>query len=84
MATFADPLVGKCRLSILVDHFATSPTCAMCAASPTRWPISCGWRSAAQSPTATSTTTSPPACSEAHLPFLRRHLPYRHSVPGGR
>jgi predicted transposase YbfD/YdcC len=83
MPTFADPLGGKSRLAILLEHFATidDPRDVRRIAHPLAeilLLVVCGTIADCDDYDQIA------AWGEAHLAFLRRHLPYRHSVPGGR
>ncbi len=83
MTTFADPLPGKSRLAVLLEHFATlpDPRDVRRIAHPLAeilLLVACGTIADCDDYDHIA------APGEAHLPFLRRHLAYRHGVPGGR
>jgi hypothetical protein len=77
------PLSAKSRLAILLDHFAIiddSPTVRRIIHSLAEvlLLVVCGTIADCDDYDHIA------AWSEAHLDFLRRHLPYEHGVPGGR
>ena len=83
MSTVDDPLPGKSRLAILLDHFATipDPRDVRRIAHPLAeilLLVVCGTIADCDDYDHIA------AWGEAHLAFLRHHLPYRHGVPGGR
>jgi len=78
-----DDLLGKSRLAILLEHFATidDPRDVRRIAHPLAeilLLVVCGTIADCDDYDHIA------AWGEAHLAFLRRHLPYRHGVPGGR
>jgi len=83
MPTFADPLPGKSRLAVLLEHFATidDPRDVRRIAHPLAEVlllVVCGTIADCDDYDHIA------AWGEAHLAFLRQHLPYRQGVPGGR
>ena len=83
MPTFADPLGGKSRLAILLEHFATidDPRDVRRIAHPLAeilLLVVCATIADCDDYDHIA------AWGTAHLAFLRQHLPYRHGVPGGR
>ena len=83
MPPLDDPLPGKSRLAILLDHFATipDPRDIRRIAHPLAeilLLVVCGTIADCDDYDHIA------AWGEAHLAFLRRHLPYRLGVPGGR
>ena len=83
MSTVDDLLPGKSRLAILLDHFATipDPRDVRRIAHPLAeilLLVVCGTIADCDDYDHIA------AWGEAHLDFLRRHLSYRHGVPGGR
>ena len=78
-----DDLLGKSRLAILLEHFATidDPRDVRRIAHPLAeilLLVVCGTIADCDDYDHIA------AWGDAHLAFLRRHLPYRHGVPGGR
>ena len=78
-----DDLPGQSRLAVLLDHFATipDPRDVRRIAHPLAeilLLVVCGTIADCDDYDHIA------AWGEAHLAFLRRHLPYRHGVPGGR
>jgi predicted transposase YbfD/YdcC len=83
MSTLADPLPGKSRLAVLLEQFATipDPRDVRRIAHPLAeilLLVVCGTIADCDDYDHIA------AWGEAHLAFLRQHLPYRHGVPGGR
>jgi len=83
MSTLDDFPPGKSRLAVLLDHFATipDPRDIRRIAHPLAeilLLVVCGTIADCDDYDHIA------AWGEAHLTFLRRHLPYRHGVPGGR
>ena len=83
MSPLDDPLPGKSRLALLLDHFAAIPDPRDVRRIP--HPLAeilllvvCGTIADCDDYDHIA------AWGEAHLAFLRRHLPYRLGVPGGR
>jgi len=74
MSTLADPLPGKSLLAVLREHFATIPDPRdVCSIPHSLVEI-----------LLLAVRGTIAARGEAHPTYLRRHLPYRHGVPGGR
>ena len=83
MSTLPDPISGKSRLAVLLEHLATidDPRDVHRIAHPLAeilLLVVCGTIADCDDYDHIA------AWGEAHLAFLRRHLPYRHGVPGGR
>ena len=83
MSTLPDPMSGKSRLAVLLEHFATidDPRDVRRIAHPLAeilLLVVCGTIADCDDYDHIA------AWGEAHVAFLRRHLPYRHGVPGGR
>ena len=83
MSTLPDPVSGKSRLAVLLEHLAAidDPRDVRRIAHPLAeilLLVVCGTIADCDDYDHIS------AWGEAHLAFLRRHLPFHHGVPGGR
>ena len=83
MSSFVGPALEKSRLGVLLDHFAAidDPRDVRRIAHPLAEVlllVVCGTMADCDDYDAIA------AWGEAHIGFLRRHLPYEHGTPGGR